>query len=125
DYLGIGPGAHGRLRLGDVKYATANQRAPETWLAAVERDGHGTATRTALAPQERRDEMAMMGLRLTSGLTRGDVRDETGGGIEDAFDRARLDALIAGGFLDLDQAGLRATAAGRQRLNAVLDRLLN
>ena len=125
DYLGIGPGAHGRLTLGGVKYANANHRAPETWLAAVERDGHGAATRTALSRDERRDEMAMMGLRLTSGIARADMRAETGGDIEDAFDRARLDALIGGGFLELDAAGLRATPAGRQRLNAVLDRLLN
>jgi len=125
DYLGIGPGAHGRLTLGGVKYANANHRAPETWLAAVERDGHGAATRTALSPDERRDEMAMMGLRLTAGIARADMRAEIGGDIEDAFDRARLDALIGGGFLELDAAGLRATPAGRQRLNAVLDRLLN
>ena len=125
DYLGIGPGAHGRLTLGGVKYANANHRAPETWLAAVERDGHGAATRTALSRDERRDEMAMMGLRLTAGIARADMRAETGGDIEDAFDRARLDALIGGGFLELDAAGLRATPAGRQRLNAVLDRLLN
>ena len=125
DYLGIGPGAHGRLTLGGVKYANANHRAPETWLAAVERDGHGAATRTALSPDERRDEMAMMGLRLTAGIARADMRAEIGGDIEDAFDRARLHALIGGGFLELDAAGLRATPAGRQRLNAVLDRLLN
>lgn len=66
----------------------------------------------------------MMGLRLTQGLARDDVRAETGGEIEAAFDAARLDALIGGGFLALDEAGLRATAAGRQRLNAVLERLL-
>jgi putative oxygen-independent coproporphyrinogen III oxidase len=124
DYLGIGPGAHGRLTTTGEKFAIANHRAPETWLTAVERDGAGTATRTLLSPQERRDEMAMMGLRLTTGLARDDVRAETGGEIEAAFDATRLDALIGGGFLELDDAGLRATAAGRQRLNAVLERLL-
>ena len=40
DYVGIGPGAHGRLTLGGEKLATRQHRAPETWLAAVERDGH-------------------------------------------------------------------------------------
>jgi oxygen-independent coproporphyrinogen-3 oxidase len=124
DYLGVGPGAHGRLTGGGDKFAVANHRAPETWLAAVERDGHGTAQRAALSARERRDEMAMMGLRLNDGLARDDVRAETGGEIETAFDRARLDPLIGGGFLELDGAGLRATAAGRQRLNAVLEKLL-
>jgi oxygen-independent coproporphyrinogen-3 oxidase len=124
DYLGIGPGAHGRLTADREKFALVNHRAPETWLAAVERDGGGTAQRTLLSRDERRDEMAMMGLRLTAGLARDDVRDETGAAIEELFDRSRLDPLIAGGFLALDAAGLHATEAGRQRLNAVLAKLL-
>jgi oxygen-independent coproporphyrinogen-3 oxidase len=124
DYLGIGPGAHGRLTIDGTKYAIANHRAPETWLAAVERDGHGTAQRAELSAAERRDEMAMMGLRLAEGVSRPAFRAETGDDIAAAFARARLDALIGGGFLELDEAGMRATAAGRQRLNAVLERLL-
>ena len=124
DYLGIGPGAHGRLTIGGDKYALVNHRLPETWLASVERDGGGTAQRALLLRDERRDEMAMMGLRLTAGLARDDVRAETGAEIEDIFERARLDALIGGGFLACDAAGLRATDAGRQRLNAVLAKLL-
>jgi len=124
DYLGIGPGAHGRLTLDGRKYAIANHRAPETWLGAVRRDEHGRAAGTVLTAAERRNEMAMMGLRLTVGLSRPDFRAETGEEIESAFPRDRLDALVGGGFLELDGAGLRATAAGRQRLNAVLGRLL-
>ncbi len=124
DYLGVGPGAHGRLMIDGDKYAIANHRAPETWLTAVERGAHGAATRTLLTARERRDEMAMMGLRLTSGLARDDVRTETGSEIEAAFASEPLDMLIGGGFLACDAAGLRATAAGRQRLNAVLERLL-
>src|SRR5271163_306779 len=36
DYVGIGPGAHGRLTIGDVKRATRQARLPEKWLATVE-----------------------------------------------------------------------------------------
>ncbi|HEY5210697.1 MAG TPA: radical SAM family heme chaperone HemW [Stellaceae bacterium] len=125
DYLGIGPGAHGRLTSAGTKYALANHRAPETWLASVERDGHGGAQRTALTRQERRDEMTMMGLRLATGIARDAFEAETGITLDAAFDPAALGRLVDGGFLELDAAGLRATDAGRQRLNAVLDRLLN
>jgi oxygen-independent coproporphyrinogen-3 oxidase len=38
--------------------------------------------------------------------------------------RRRLDRLTEGGFLILDDAGLRTTPAGRQRLNAVIGELL-
>ncbi len=124
DYVGIGPGAHGRLTLGGSKLASRQLRAPETWLAAVERDGHGTQERLPLSPAERREEMLMMGLRLAEGIDRARFHAELGEEIEQALDSARLARLAAGGFLVLDDRGLRATPAGRQRLNAVLASLL-
>ncbi|HET7594112.1 MAG TPA: radical SAM family heme chaperone HemW, partial [Stellaceae bacterium] len=120
DYVGIGPGAHGRLTAGGVKFATRRYRAPETWLGAVERGGHGLQERTALAPAERREEMLMMGLRLAEGVERARFRAETGADLEAALDAGRVADLVAGGFLAQDARGLRATTAGRQRLNAVL-----
>jgi oxygen-independent coproporphyrinogen-3 oxidase len=66
----------------------------------------------------------MMGLRTREGIARARFRDETGAEIEAALDRKRLDVLRESGFLALDDTGLRATAAGRQRLNAVLEALL-
>ena len=41
DYVGIGPGAHGRLTRAGTKFATRQHRLPETWLAAVEAAGTG------------------------------------------------------------------------------------
>jgi oxygen-independent coproporphyrinogen-3 oxidase len=124
DYLGIGPGAHGRLTLGGRKFATRQHRAPEAWLAGVERDGHATRRRTALAEEERLAELTMMGLRLAEGIARESFRRELSLEPETAFDAARLKALGAAGLIELDRRGLRATAAGRQRLNAVLGYLL-
>ena len=66
----------------------------------------------------------MMGLRLREGVTRDAVRRELGQEIEESLPRAALDSLIGGGFLTLDDKGLRATAEGRARLNAILARLL-
>jgi putative oxygen-independent coproporphyrinogen III oxidase len=120
DYVGIGPGAHGRVTVGADKLATRRHRAPETWLTAVERQGHGMQEQIALNAAERADEMLMMGLRLAEGVGRARFRAETGIEIEAALDSGRLADLIAGGFLVQDAQGLRATAAGRQRLNAVL-----
>ena len=66
----------------------------------------------------------MMGLRLREGVARKRFREEAGAEIEATLDANRLRTLIDGEFLILDEAGLRATAAGRQRLNAVLAALL-
>jgi oxygen-independent coproporphyrinogen-3 oxidase len=134
DYLGVGPGAHGRITLeargtgragvAGEKLATRQHRAPEAWLAAVERHGHATRARDPVAAETRLEELLMMGLRLTEGVARAAFRRETGREPEDLLDPAPLAALIEGGFLELDAAGLRATAAGRLRLDALLGRLL-
>jgi putative oxygen-independent coproporphyrinogen III oxidase len=124
DYAGIGPGAHGRLSTGPGRYAARQYRAPETWLEAVEKHGHGTESVERLSASERRAELLMMGLRLAEGVSQSRFIAATGRSFADDLGREKLAPLIEGGFLELDQSALRATNAGRQRLNAVLGRLL-
>jgi len=124
DYAGIGPGAHGRLSAGPGRFAARQFRAPETWLEAVEKNGHGTEEILRLSPEERRAELLMMGMRLAEGVSRQSFFAATGQSFEENLGRGRLEPLIEGGFLELDAAALRATHAGRQRLNAVLGKLL-
>jgi oxygen-independent coproporphyrinogen-3 oxidase len=68
--------------------------------------------------------MVMMGLRLTEGIAREAFQAELGAGPEALLPQDRLERLIAEGYLELDAAGLAATAAGRQRLDALLGYLL-
>jgi putative oxygen-independent coproporphyrinogen III oxidase len=124
DYVGVGPGAHGRLTLDGTKHATRQKKAPESWLTAVEAAGHGTEETLALSPEHRGEEMLMMGLRLAEGIPRSRFRAELGVEPEALLDPRGLARLIEGGFVTLDAERLAATAEGRQRLNAVLAMLL-
>ena len=124
DYAGIGPGAHGRLSLGGQKLATRQHRAPEAWLDAVERAGHATRSASPLSRDQRLAELVMMGLRLREGVARSAFRRELESDPEDLLDAARLSHLREAALVSLDVTGLRATAAGRQRLDGVLDYLL-
>ena len=124
DYVGIGPGAHGRLAIDGRKLATRAHRAPEIWLERVEAHGHGAHEDVVISAGEQRDELLMMGLRLTEGVSRARLRAQLGGDFGTLFEPRRLEQLVEGGFLRLDADGLRATPAGLQRLNAVLSRLL-
>ncbi len=134
DYVGVGPGAHGRLTLTDAqglsaatdnrKLATRQHRAPEAWLAAVESDGHATRGETGIDRAQRLEEMVMMGLRLSEGVPRAAFLRETGQEPEQLLDPARLTVLIDGGFVTLTEQGLTATHRGRTRLDAVLAHLL-
>jgi oxygen-independent coproporphyrinogen-3 oxidase len=129
DYVGIGPGAHGRFAEGEsaqgiAKRATRRASGPEAWLEAVERDGHGTAETASIAGRDLVEEALMMGLRLADGIDRALFASMTGIDPVPALGERRLAPLQAAGFLDIDATHLRATPAGRQRLNAVLERLV-
>jgi oxygen-independent coproporphyrinogen-3 oxidase len=124
DYVGIGPGAHGRLTVDGQKLATRAHRAPEIWLDRVTAQGHGAHADVPVTKVERRDELLMMGLRLTEGVSRARLRSELGADVDAVLDGPKLDRLVSGGFLTIEDGYLRATAAGRQRLNAVLASLL-
>ena len=126
DYAGIGPGAHGRLRLGSTpgsRVATRRHRAPEVWAGRVEQHGHGS---TAEKPISRRDsarEALLMGLRLTDGISLAGFAERTGATLAEATDPIILAACIEAGYLVGDTHSLRTTEAGRQRLDAMLPRL--
>jgi putative oxygen-independent coproporphyrinogen III oxidase len=124
DYVGIGPGAHGRLTVDGRKLATRAHKAPEIWLDRVAAKGHGAHADVDVTMAERGDELLMMGLRLTEGVSRARLRDQLGADVDTLLDRTKLGRLVEAGFLALDECNLRATAAGRQRLNAVLASLL-
>jgi oxygen-independent coproporphyrinogen-3 oxidase len=114
DYLGIGPGAHGRVTRSGIKYATRHRRLPEAWLKQPEFEEMGPITRETAV-----EEMVMMGLRLTEGISRARFEELAECDTETLFGIG-LARLIDGGFIKLDKRRLVATVAGRQRLNAVL-----
>ncbi len=124
DYVGIGPGAHGRFAEGSGKRATRRASGPEAWLEAVEARGHGTAETSRIEGQDMVEEALMVGLRLADGIDRATFAASTGRDPVEAIGPARLAPLVAAGFLETGPNHLAATAAGRQRLNAVLERLI-
>ena len=125
DYVGIGPGAHGRIRpAGEGRQATRQHAGPESWLAAVERDGHGTAETRLLDPDEQAREMLMMGLRLAEGVSEARLGEHTGCDPDRVIDRDARARLIGAGYLECRDGRLSATAAGRPLLNSLLVELL-
>lgn len=67
-YIGVGPGAHGRLPLSEGRCATVTERTPERWVELVETHGHGFTEQTLLTKREEADEMLLMGLRTSEGI---------------------------------------------------------
>lgn len=124
DYIGVGPGAHGRVTVGGAKIAVQRIRSPEGWLDALDRGADVLTERSALTPAEQMTEAAMMGLRLTEGLPLARLRAIGGAAADSLIAPRRVRDLVEEGYLDASPDLLRATAAGRERLDAVLAHLL-
>lgn len=121
DYVGIGPGAHGRFAIDDqLRTVTITERHPETWRSKALADGHGIVDIEHLDIGQQADEMLLMGLRLTEGVDL--ARYETLAGRPLANDK--LQAMIDLGMVErIGNARIRATARGRIVLNAVIAEL--
>jgi len=124
DYLGVGPGAHSRLTQAGRAAASHRILKPQRWLDKVEAEGHGTAKTMPLTPDARAEELVMTGLRLAEGISAERFKALTGRDLATVLDAQALKRLSEGGFLEADDDGVRATAKGRLRLNAVLGQLL-
>nr|MDJ0857500.1 coproporphyrinogen III oxidase [Dinoroseobacter sp.] len=120
DYLGIGPGAHGRLTLGGTRFATETLKRPEAWLEAVNSKGTGELARTVLSQADIANEYVMMGLRLSEGISLDRFKNLAG----QRLSSAAMEKLGHLGMVELIDDRLRVTPQGRLVLNAVITELL-
>ena len=119
DYVGIGPGAHGRITLKGQRYATETELAPGKWLHAVEA-GTSAETRGALAGLDQAGEYLMMGLRISEGINADRYQALAG----QPLNGEKLRYLIDIGMVDATGQNVRVTDAGRMVLNAVIKEFL-
>jgi oxygen-independent coproporphyrinogen-3 oxidase len=110
DYVGVGPGAHGRLTLGGARWALETPRAIGDYLGAAIHEG-GAATRQRLTPREAALERLLMGLRTVEGVNLTELAPLS-------ISEARIAAFQD--LLENRQGWLIATSRGR----AVLDSLI-
>jgi len=128
DYIGIGPGACGRLTdCNGQRFALKQILNPEKWMNAVFSNGHGSLDFSPLSSMEKFQEVLLCGLRQVSGISYENFRQAMGN-----FD---FDELMVGGrfydtvqhlekngFLDLSEDGtfLRASPKGLLVLDSLL-----
>ncbi|MEL0251672.1 MAG: coproporphyrinogen III oxidase, partial [Novosphingobium sp.] len=120
DYVGIGPGAHGR-RLGA---ATVRHKKPENFLRAVSEQAHGIADERPLPRADQAMEAVLMGLRLTEGIQPEALAARFGFAPEDLIAPAKRDLYVKLGHLAQDGTRLRVTEQGAPLLEALLAELV-
>lgn len=119
DYIGIGPGAHGRLTTPEGRFATECHKDPATWLTAVRTERSGERLREQLNTEEQGLEYLLMSLRTNEGLDIGRHARMTGRDIPED----RLASLLDLGLVTIVDGRLMTTSAGRLVLNGVLKQL--
>lgn len=115
-YLGVGPGAHGRICANGQWYATHTVKSPERWLQQVVRHGHALEEKLELTSAMRAEERVMTGLRLKDGL-RWDATLSV-------INRDAAQQLNTLGLIEYDDTRLRATPKGWPVLNRLIAELL-
>ncbi len=120
DYVGIGPGAHGRR--GEV--ATQRHRKPENFLDAVSRNGHGLVEERALGTREQATEALLMGLRLREGVDLAKLAQRFALSGGDLIDRERLRFHENLGLVWREGDRIGTTAQGMPLLDALLGELV-
>lgn len=120
DYIGIGPGAHGR-RTGQ---ATMRHKKPENWMSAVARNGHGAQSEEPLAGEDRAREALLMGLRLGEGVDLDRIAALSGLSAPQLVDERAIAQLIDIGLLHRQGPRLQVAAAGMLLLDAILPEIV-
>ncbi len=120
DYIGVGPGAHGRLTVDGIRTAYIAALKPRDYMASVKSQGHGLAERETLSPQAWAEEYVLMGLRITDGISLSRYKKISGQNLAPktiaAFEKA--------GLLHISKDNLSATAKGRMVLDSLCRQLL-
>ena len=121
DYIGIGPGAHGRLTIEGERYATETFLSPEKWLTKVDKQGSGESCLSVLSQEQQAAEMVMMGLRLNEGINLKRFEHLSGS----SFSEEKLSFLKSIQLIEQKEGNIISTFSGRKVLNSVLAELLN
>jgi oxygen-independent coproporphyrinogen-3 oxidase len=117
EYAGVGPGAHARLATPTGRFAMSTELDPETWLAQVERTGHGVVDVERLSAEAEGDEFLLMGLRLTEGIDPARFAQLAGR----PLDGRRIGELRAENLVEMTEDGrIRVTREGFPVLDAIV-----
>jgi len=120
DFIGIGPGAHGRLSFDDKRWATVEIKTPQKWLNYVNKLGSGEESKTLISKSDEALEYLMMSTRLAEGCDI-DVVSRLDTNLLKVNKIKELENL---GFIYLEKNRLIPTPQGRVILNTLLSELI-
>jgi len=124
EYIGIGPGAHSRIRLGKDVLAIANEMKPDLWIRRLERDFSAIVEKETLLKKQVVCEYVLMNLRKATGIITVDFYNKFGENVYKYFDHEVLDLFRENGWLRHDKESVVVTENGRLFLDRIIERLI-
>lgn len=120
DYVGVGPGAHGRLTSSGIRYATTAHMKPGLYKTQVKDGGTGIEDKEILSRQDWAAEYLMMGLRISEGISIAEYESLSGAPLPSQS----IISLTSDDYLSLENDRLFATEKGRAVLDHITGQLL-
>ena len=108
DWVGVGPGAHGRFTTGAERWATEAAERPGEYVQQVKTQGLGWAMVEKLDDLAHARERVAMGLRVSEGFRVGDVHE-----LGQMPDATRVAELMRQGLVSASVDRIALTKAGR------------
>lgn len=120
DWIGVGPGAHGRNAHQGRRVATEAHRRPADYIDALREHGIGWFEEVELSGDQAADEMVLMGLRIEEGVDLDRVAAHRGRTIN----AAAVTWLREQGLVEHRAPNLRLTPPGRRLANKIAAEVL-
>ncbi|ORX96100.1 radical SAM enzyme [Basidiobolus meristosporus CBS 931.73] len=130
DYIGIGPGAHGRVydSQGITRQRTFRIASPEGWMKQCEQIGHGLRKSVELSVNEMKVELVLFGLRTMTGIPEARFSFYSNGdSLSEFLNMGQVESLVDAGLLiwtSGNAGGLQPTEEGLKVIDSILPRIL-
>ncbi|NNE57528.1 MAG: radical SAM family heme chaperone HemW [Hellea sp.] len=120
DYIGVGPGAHGRVTSGGQRIATTAKARPGNYISSVQDQEPDPRDQELLSGEDWAAEYLMMGMRIQDGISIARFEELVGHSIP----AAPLNDLIAADLIQKTKDKMTATETGRPLLDHIIRKLL-
>ena len=120
NFIGIGPGAHGRFEYKRSRFSYKNIMNPENWLEKSLTSKNPIQKLKEISRLEQFEELIMMGLRTSEGINLNNIQKKT----DISLNIDKIDYLKKSKFISLKNKNLHLLTKGKLVLNKIVNELL-
>lgn len=120
EYLGLGPGAHGRIKVNGRRCETINHLKPADYIHSIKKSSCGISEIHPLTNREIAAEYILMGLRAKSGISMVHYQSLSA----DPLDANVLNWCQENGYLEISSDRIKPTEKGFLLLDTITHKLL-